>query len=263
MTYYIIRRFLYAIPIVLGVNLITFILFFYISTPEQMARAHLGEKRVTLEQIERWKRQRDYHLPYFYNGGWQQESVKEVSESGWINLSSIPSGKAALIVEVPKGSLEVTLQLASSPSNAISFESPWQANPARQNSPPDGYSIECSTSIAVSEGKSERLGFKISNPDGARLYVHADPSGFILRLYKFHALNLLERFTQTIFFQKSIRFLWFDFGIADDGRPIGHEILKRIPPSMSITIPMFLLGLLVEITFAMILAYFRGTYLDF
>jgi peptide/nickel transport system permease protein len=40
-------------------------------------------------------------------------------------------------------------------------------------------------------------------------------------------------------------------------------VIKRIPPSLSITLPMFLIGLLAEISFAMMLTYFRGTYLDF
>ena len=44
---YIIRRLLYAIPILLGVNVFTFMLFFLINTPDDMARMQLGVKRVT------------------------------------------------------------------------------------------------------------------------------------------------------------------------------------------------------------------------
>ena len=35
---YILRRVLYAIPILIGVNLITFVLFFVVNTPDDMAR---------------------------------------------------------------------------------------------------------------------------------------------------------------------------------------------------------------------------------
>ena len=52
---YIVRRVLYAIPILIGVNLITFALFFVVNTPDDMARMHLGAKRVTPEAIEKWK----------------------------------------------------------------------------------------------------------------------------------------------------------------------------------------------------------------
>ena len=44
---YLVRRLLYAIPILVGVNLITFALFFVVNTPDDMARMQLGVKRVT------------------------------------------------------------------------------------------------------------------------------------------------------------------------------------------------------------------------
>ena len=147
MTAYIVRRLLYAIPILIGVNLFTFVLFFFVNTPDDMARAHLGVKRVSDEQIARWKQERDYHLPYFYN-------------------------------------------------------------------------------------KKEGISF-------------------------------YERFAETIFWKKSVKFLLFQFGRSDDGRNIGDEISTRVGPSLAITVPSFVIGILVNITAAMILAFFRATYLDF
>ncbi len=64
---YIIRRVLYAIPILIGVNLITFTLFFVVNTPDDMARMQLGTKRVTPEAIEKWKAERGYDLPLLWN----------------------------------------------------------------------------------------------------------------------------------------------------------------------------------------------------
>ena len=64
---YLIRRILYAIPILIGVNLLTFALFFVVNTPEDMARMQLGIKRVTPEAIEKWKQQRGYDKPLFIN----------------------------------------------------------------------------------------------------------------------------------------------------------------------------------------------------
>ena len=49
MTAYLLRRLLYALPILIGVNLLTFALFFLVNTPDDMARLHLGVKRVTPE----------------------------------------------------------------------------------------------------------------------------------------------------------------------------------------------------------------------
>ena len=64
---YIVRRLLYAIPILIGVNLITFALFFVVNTPEDMARMQLGVKRVTPEAIEKWKVERGYDKPLLIN----------------------------------------------------------------------------------------------------------------------------------------------------------------------------------------------------
>ena len=144
MSAYIIRRILYAIPILIGVNLLTFLLFFTVNSPDDMARMHLGMKRVTPDAIEKWKAEHGYDRPVLYN----------------------------------------------------------------------------------------------------------------------QAASGIDRVTDTIFFEKSVRLFAFDFGHADDGRDISHDIKQRMWPSLAIAIPVLLIGLLVNITFAMLMAFFRGTYLD-
>ena len=64
---YIVRRVLYAIPILVGVNLITFLLFFVVNTPDDMARMQLGARRVTPEAVEKWKAERGYDFPLVWN----------------------------------------------------------------------------------------------------------------------------------------------------------------------------------------------------
>jgi peptide/nickel transport system permease protein len=64
---YIVRRLLYAIPILIGVNLITFALFFVVNTPDDMARMQLGVKRVTPDAIQKWKVERGYDKPLLIN----------------------------------------------------------------------------------------------------------------------------------------------------------------------------------------------------
>ncbi len=54
----------------------------------------------------------------------------------------------------------------------------------------------------------------------------------------------------------------FEFGKADDGRDIGNEIRTRMGPSLAIALPVFVIGLLVNITFALLMVFFRATYLD-
>ena len=64
---YIIKRVLYAIPILIGVNLITFMLFFMVNSPDDMARVQLGAKQITPEMIEAWKEKKGYNKPLFLN----------------------------------------------------------------------------------------------------------------------------------------------------------------------------------------------------
>ena len=141
---YIIRRTLYAIPILVGINLITFALFFLVNTPDDVARMQLGVKRVTPEAIEKWKAERGYDKPLLWN---------------------------------------------------------------------------------------------------------AQAAG-------------LAQATNTIFFEKSVKLFALDFGRAEDNRDIGNEIRTRMGPSLALAIPVFLVGLAVNITFALGMAFFRATYLD-
>ena len=142
---YLLRRLLYAIPILIGVNLITFALFFVVNTPDDMARMQLGVKRVTPEAIEKWKAERGYDKPLFINAQ--------------------ATGTAVL--------------------------------------------------------------------------------------------------TDTVLFAKSARMFVGDFGRAEDGRDIGREIASRMGPSLAIALPTFVLGLIVTVSFALLLAFFRASALDF
>ncbi len=139
------RRVVYFIPVILLVNLLTFFLFFVLNPPDMMAKKILGDKNVTPEAIEKWKRDHSYHLPRVYN--------------------------------------------------------------------------------------SEEEGF--------------------------------AKITQTIFVQKSARLLKFDFGKSDrNNLDIGKEIRQRMVPSLTITVPMLFLSLIVCVSTSLIVAFYRGTYVD-
>ncbi|ODS24726.1 peptide ABC transporter permease [Candidatus Endobugula sertula] len=141
---YIIRRILYAIPILIGVNILTFLLFFYVNTPDDIAKAQLGEKRVSQEAIEQWKQSKGYDKPILWN---------------------------------------------------------------------------------------------------------AEATG-------------IQKLGDTIFFDKSIRMIFFDFGSSDSGRDINYDISQRMWPSLAIAIPTLLIGLTVNITIALMIVFFRGTAID-
>lgn len=142
---YILRRVLYAFPLLLGVNILTFVLFFVVNSPDDMARMQLGQKHVTEQAINNWKQQRGYHLPLLINNQAQG----------------------------------------------------------------------------------------------------------------------LDKIKETIFYQKSLRLFAFDFGISDSGRTIGEDIQQRMWPSLAVALPTLIVGLLVNITVALMMVLFRQSYLEF
>lgn len=82
---YIVRRLLFAVPILIGVNLITFALFFMVNTPDDMARAQLGAKQTTPEMIQAWKVDHGYDKPLFYNP--ESTGLSKVSETLFVEQS--------------------------------------------------------------------------------------------------------------------------------------------------------------------------------
>jgi len=96
MTAYLLRRLLYALPILLGVNIITFVLFFVVNTPDDMARMQLGDRRVTQEAIDKWKQERGYDRPLFWNGevGGLSRATDTLFFSSTLQLFSFDFGKS-------------------------------------------------------------------------------------------------------------------------------------------------------------------------
>ncbi|MDX2312980.1 MAG: ABC transporter permease [Gammaproteobacteria bacterium] len=82
---YIIRRSLYAIPILIGVNLLTFIVFFMINSPDDIARSQLGDRRVTEQAIDAWKQSHGYHKPLLYNS--RAEGTAKITDTIFFDKS--------------------------------------------------------------------------------------------------------------------------------------------------------------------------------
>jgi peptide/nickel transport system permease protein len=69
--------------------------------------------------------------------------------------------------------------------------------------------------------------------------------------------------TDTLLVEHFRRMLTFDFGRSDaDDVPITRRLREGIGPSLSLTVPLFLLGLPIGIALALFVAFFRETYID-
>ena len=96
MGFYIVRRFIYGVLVLLGVNLATFFLFFTVNTPDDMARLNIGGKRVNQEVIDKWKAERGYDKPLYVNAA-RQGSAQLTDTIFWdrsVSLFTFDFGRA-------------------------------------------------------------------------------------------------------------------------------------------------------------------------
>lgn len=116
---HLLRRALYGLAVLVGVNLLTFFLFFTVNTPDDMARLNLGGKRVSQEAVEKWKAERGYDKPLYVNT--QQHGAQRLTDTiFWersVSLFALQFGRADAEAagdighEVGKR-MQVSLQLA-------------------------------------------------------------------------------------------------------------------------------------------------------
>ena len=96
MVSYLVRRTLYGALILLGVNLLTFFLFFTVNTPDDMARLNIGGKHVTQDLIDRWKVERGYDKPLYVNDAKQgtQRLTETIFWERSVSLFELRFGRA-------------------------------------------------------------------------------------------------------------------------------------------------------------------------
>ena len=259
---YLLRRTLYAIPILITINLFTFFLFFCVNTPENIARNILGEKNVKPEMIHSWKKEHFYHLPTFLN-------VKDkiiyfcAPNSDKSFLSSLDSYEIHT-KEIVQKNIEAKDKLPEELAeikNQISGNTLFIVDPI-------GLPKEI-VSYLKNQFLSFGLPYILVQTSETPINEH---SNYIIPVLAKDKIRLycdslqvkgMDIFTQTLFYQKSVQLFWFHFGKSDrNNMEIKDEILTRMGPSMMITVPSFILGLLLNISISMIIAYCRGSILD-
>jgi peptide/nickel transport system permease protein len=82
---FLLRKLAYGLAILAGINLLTFLLFFQVNTPDDMARMQLGGKRVTAEAIDKWKAERGYDRPLFVND--QAQGLARLTDTVFMDSS--------------------------------------------------------------------------------------------------------------------------------------------------------------------------------
>ena len=89
--------------------------------------------------------------------------------------------------------------------------------------------------------------------------------GYDKPLYVNTAQQGAARYTETLFWERSVSLFRFDFGRADSesAGDIGDEVASRMAVSLQLALPLFILQLIASIGLALLLVMVRGTALDF
>jgi len=89
--------------------------------------------------------------------------------------------------------------------------------------------------------------------------------GYDKPLYVNDAKQGVERYTETIFWERSISLFELRFGRADGDAAgdIGQEVARRMWVSLQLALPLFVLQVIASTGFALLLVMFRHTRLDF
>lgn len=241
---YIIRRVLYAIPILIGVNLLVFLLFFVVNSPDDMARAHLGSKHTTPEALDSWKREHNLHLPMFFNAGWERVASISSTEKDSTAVELPGEGNYRLIIGDPGIRLEESRDLVFVPESSQRMK--WKGRSGEAAPGEYRFSITGEEQLALQ----------------AQLKVEPAAAGHRMLIEKQESLSLDRALTETIFWKRSVKMLFFDYGRNDLGDDILSEILVRILPSLIITVPALFIGALINIMLSMMMAAYRGSYID-
>jgi peptide/nickel transport system permease protein len=84
-----------------------------------------------------------------------------------------------------------------------------------------------------------------------------------LFLNRTYGASEAKRYTDTLLFEHFRSMLTFDFGRSDaDDAPIAKRLREGAGPSLALTVPLFVLGLVTGVAVALFVAFFRETYID-
>jgi peptide/nickel transport system permease protein len=89
--------------------------------------------------------------------------------------------------------------------------------------------------------------------------------GYAKPLYLNEKASGTEKITDTIFWERSVSLFKLQFGRADgeSAGDIGHEVASRMWVSLQMALPLFVLQVIASTAFALLLALFRNSRLDF
>lgn len=277
---YILRRSLQMIPTVVGVIVVTFVLFNLVGGSQ--ARAVLGD-RASVKALEEYDEVRGFNRPLFF-GWWTstralEDTSFEQHAGFWRNTTGAThyraEGKLPARVHFRPG-LSYVIPLAFD----LSTNATYRLRVRYRTAPESKSALVVKTRKAnrggMDGGQSELREPMVPSRRWTELDVTIEPEeGLVSREIgmevggtdiEVQSVSLRRRMpspfhSQFVFYLGQIS--RFDFGESSSTNQRVSDLLRAgIVPSLALTIPIFVVGLIVAITLSLICAFFRNRFID-
>lgn len=243
---YIIKRTLQMIPTVIGVILLTFVLFNVV--PNDLAVIALG-KNVTLESLEDFDELRGLNRPLFFGSLAETRACEDVnlrtSAGRWNNWSNaVYSAEAGAVTLQPGAKINPCAFPLKGDSDYV-----WLAD-CRGRGTLAGQPVDSDTWA--------RVKIRFQGGDDPSI---ASESGLEIRRLKLRRVLDSPFDSQLIFFVRQL--LRGDLGTSEYFKqPVAKLLRDGILPSLSLTVPIFFIGVVVSISLSLVCAFYRNRLAD-
>ncbi|VGO14599.1 Glutathione transport system permease protein GsiC [Pontiella desulfatans] len=244
---YILKRIWQMVPTVVGVVLLTFILFNVVGG--DLAAIALG-KKVSLQSLEAFDEQRGLNKPLFFgtratSRAYEDQDLAE-GAGRWRSWSNaLYSAETASVSIQPNAKID---PLAFPLESGAEFV--WQVTYRGAGSLAGG-------ALASADWKSAKIRFKGSEEGG----FATGAEGLEIKKLKLRKVMKNPFDSQLWFYVKQLA--RGDMGYSESlKQPVSKLLKDGVLPSLSLTIPIFLIGIVLSVSLSLVCAFFRDTFID-
>ncbi len=263
---YALKRILYMIPTVFGVILITFVLFNVAGGSPGAAK--LG-KNVTAKRLEEFDERRGYNKPLFF-GLWAETRAYEDSrfedlQGNWKMVEGVEYNRDEAIISIQdKGEFAIPLNFNLNTNETFKWEISYRL-PGKSTGTflvKDNSGVIDETQLESGEWHKIETIFKTGgNTAGFTSSFKVESGKLDVRSIRLRRRMKHMFDSQLVFYLNQI--LHLDFGVSHStNQKVTTMLREGILPSLALTVPIFVVGLILAITLALICAFFRNSLID-
>jgi len=244
---YILKRIWQMVPTVVGVILLTFMLFNIV--PNDLAAIALG-KNVTLEMLEDFDEQRGLNKPLFFGTRTTTRAYtdQDFSEGAgrWRNWSNATYSAKSATVVIQSGAEIAPLAFELKADREYEWTITYR-----------GEGTLAGQSLESDDSKTEKVRFAATENGGFQIGVES----LEIRVLKLRKVVNNPFDSQLLFYIKQLA--RGDLGQSEYFKqPVAKLLADGVLPSLSLTVPIFFIGIVVSISLSLVCAFFRNQFID-